>query len=272
MITLIEGRIGSGKSYFAVRDVLLKYYRFDTDKVHWVMRDDIADVVVYTNIDGFWVANDLDTAVKKAGGLEVFFTESYQKKFTRLKKHVYIIDEAQRASLFHKKFYNADVFFVFEYSRHLGIDFILITQDLYKLSPGLINLPEIHIKVQRRSMVVFRNSFVYMYMSDKDVLMKKFIKADPRIFAAYRSQRASEFMSVKSFSRRYLVIVLLLIMVACGGFYTFIKSFSWLFYKSSNDKIVSVSPKVVTRKLVGVVGGYGYYSELGHVIKEKIIH
>ena len=35
MVTLIEGRIGSGKTYFAVREVLYSYYRFDMDKVHW---------------------------------------------------------------------------------------------------------------------------------------------------------------------------------------------------------------------------------------------
>ena len=65
---------------------------------------------------------------------------------------------------------------MFEYSRHFGIDFILITQDIWKLSPGLMGLPEIHIKVQRRSLSIFKNSFTYMYMSEKDILRKKDFK------------------------------------------------------------------------------------------------
>src|SRR3989304_1706626 len=137
MITLIEGRIGSGKSYFAVRDILYQYFTFELDKVQWIPRSDI-DVEIYSNVDGFWVVKSLDEEIKKAGGLEIFFSESYQKKFTKLKRHVYVIDEAQKSTLFHKKFYNAEVFYVFEFSRHLGIDFFLITQDLWKLSPGYI--------------------------------------------------------------------------------------------------------------------------------------
>ena len=270
MITLIEGRIGSGKTYFAVQDVLNKYYRYDNDKVQWVLNCEL-DIEIYTNIEGFWVAKDLDEVIKKAGGLEAFFSESYQKKFTKLKKHVYVIDEAQKSSLFHKKFYNTDVFYVFEFSRHLGIDFVLITQDLWKLSPGLVNLPEIHIKAQRRSMSLFKNIFIYMYMSDKDILKKKYFRLDPRIFAAYRSQRVCEIMNIKIFSRRFVVMILILVVILSCSFYAFIKCFRLLF---SGDKVVAVSKteeKIVAKKYVGVVGDYIFYQEGFRLIKEKVV-
>lgn len=271
MITLIEGRIGSGKSYFAVRDTLLKYYRFDEEKVQWVLRDDIQEVAVYTNIDGFFVAESLDDAVKKAGGLEIFFTESYQKKFTKLKRHVYVIDEAQKSSLFHRKFYNPDVFYVFEYSRHFGIDFILITQDIWKLSPGLRSLSEIHIKVQRRSLSLFKNSFIYMYMCDREVIKRKSLKADSRIFAAYRSQRVNAPSSVGSFSRRYVYIFVFLCVLVGGSFYYFINSFGPGSLNNAPVKksAVVTADKPVERVVCAVVGDYVYYRQSGKVVKEK---
>ena len=268
MITLIEGRIGSGKSYFAVRDILYQYFTLDLDKVQWIPRSDI-DVEIYSNVDGFWVVKSLDEEIKKAGGLEIFFSESYQKKFTKLKRHVYVIDEAQKSTLFHKKFYNAEVFYVFEFSRHLGIDFFLITQDLWKLSPGLVNLPEIHIKVQRRSLAVFRNSFTYMYMSDRDVLKKMSLKKDPRVFAAYRSQRVAVRDTLKSFSRRYILIFGLLFCSVAGGFYMFTKSFFWTMERSSKNKKVVNHVEKVEKKMLAVVGDYVFYNVGGKVLKEK---
>ncbi|MEK6553541.1 MAG: zonular occludens toxin domain-containing protein [Bacteroidota bacterium] len=270
MVTLIEGRIGSGKTYFAVREVLYSYYRFDMDKVHWVLRDDIDEVAIYSNVDGFWAANSLDDAIKVAGGLDTFFSESYQKKFTKLKRHVYVIDEAQKSSLFHRKFYNPDVFYVFEYSRHFGIDFILITQDIWKLSPGLMGLPEIHIKVQRRSLSIFKNSFTYMYMSEKDILRKKTLRKDPRVFAAYRSQRVLVKDVMKSFTRRYIAIIAMLFVVIGCSFFYFIHSFG---PGSLNNvpvkKSVVIVDKPVERVVCAVVGDYVYYRQSGKVVKEK---
>ena len=103
-----------------------------------------------------------------------YFFQSHTEKFTKLKRHVYVIDEAQKSSLFHK-FYNPDVFYVFEYSRHFGIDFILITQDIWKLSPGLIGLLKFISGTKTFSFYI-QEFFTYMYMSEKDILRKNFGK------------------------------------------------------------------------------------------------
>ncbi len=270
MITLIEGRIGSGKSYFAVREILYNYFTFDDDKVRWVPRDDL-EVEIYTNIDGFWVTKNLNDVVKAAGGVDCFFTESYQKKFAKLKKHIYVIDEAQKSTWFHRKYFNQEVFDLFDYSRHYGLDIFLITQDIWKMSPGLVGLPEIHIKVQRRSLAVFRNSFTYMYMSDKDILKKMSLKKDPRVFFAYRSQRVAVRDAVKSFSRRYIMIFGLLFCCVAGAFYMFTKSFFWTMEKKVKHSKVVSSEKVVVKKVVAVVGDYVFYNDAGKIIKEKRI-
>lgn len=269
MVTLIEGRIGSGKSYFAVREVLYNYYRFDNDKVRWVLRDDIDEVSIYSNVDGFWVANSLDDVIKSAGGMEIFFTPAYQKKFTKSKRHVYVIDEAQKSSLFHRKFYNTDVFELFEFSRHYGLEFFLITQDIWKMSPGLVGLPEIHIKVQRRSLSLFKNSFCYMYMSEKDIVKKKTLRKDPRVFMAYRSQRVLRRDFPKSFTRRYVMIILFLFMIVGGSFYYFINSFGHNSLANMPAKAAKVVDKPVERVVCAVVGDYVYYRQSGKVVKEK---
>ena len=90
MVTLIEGRIGSGKTYFAVREVLYSYYRFDMDKVHWVLRDDIDEVAIYSNVDGFWAANSLDDAIKVAGGLDTFFFRVISEKIYKVEKDMFM--------------------------------------------------------------------------------------------------------------------------------------------------------------------------------------
>ena len=238
-------------------------YRRDTDQTtisinHWITLDNMGRFIL--------ISHELGHHILKRNH---DFSESYQKKFTKLKRHVYVIDEAQKSTLFHKKFYNAEVFYVFEFSRHLGIDFFLITQDLWKLSPGLVNLPEIHIKVQRRSLAVFRNSFTYMYMSDRDVLKKMSLKKDPRVFAAYRSQRVAVRDTLKSFSRRYILIFGLLFCSVAGGFYMFTKSFFWTMERSSKNKKVVNHVEKVEKKMLAVVGDYVFYNVGGKVLKEK---
>lgn len=257
MITLIEGRVGSGKSYYAVREILYNYYKWDDEKVQWIPRDDI-DVSIYTNIDGFYLAGDLNEAIKKAGGLESFFSDSYQRKFTRMKRHVYVIDEAQKSSLFHKKYYDADVFYVFEYHRHYGLDIFLLTQDIYKLSPGLSGLPEVHIKVQRRSFVL-GSGFVYMYMSDRDILKKKRLSKDPRVFRAYRSQRVLQIQKVSSFSKRYAALFILAFISAVGGFVFFLKTFSLRKPSAPKSEQVAIVKDVAVRKKVARVGNKLFY-------------
>lgn len=268
MITIIEGKLGSGKTYFVVRELLYQYYKFDNEKVKWVHKEGVEDVSIYTNIDGFHVANSLDDAIKNAGGLEKFFSENYQKQFTKFRKHIYVIDEAQKEQFFHKKFYNNAVFYVFEYARHFGIEFYLITQDIWKLSPGVMNLSEYHIKVQRRSFLVSKKCFVYLYMSDKDILMKKKVRKDSRVFSAYRSQRVLWQNNVRSFSRRYVFVFGFLLLVIVCAFVYFIKSFNL----GSDNKVkdVIVDKRIIEdKKFVGVVGGYVYFNKDGKLIKEK---
>ena len=182
MITLVEGVIGSGKTYFVVFELLRKYFRWDENEVRYIPLSD--DVEIYTNIDGFVHGKSLTMVLSSVGGVENFFTVPVQEKLTNSKRHVYVIDEAQM--YFGRKFYNKPVFDFFQWSRHFGIDMYLITQDVYSLVRELQNLNEHHIKVVRRSYSML-GEFRYNFMSGYDVIKRKTLRADPKVFKQFRS-------------------------------------------------------------------------------------
>ena len=121
MITLIEGVIGSGKTYYAVDMIARNYCIWDESSLSYRLKDGI---VLYTNIDGIKIGNDLDMLIDTVdGGISGPFNVDYLRKLTLDSRHVFVIDECQE--YFHRKFYDMAVFRVFRWSRHLGLDIIL---------------------------------------------------------------------------------------------------------------------------------------------------
>lgn len=221
MIWLIEGLIGSGKTYFVVNDILQKYFRWDSEKVLYVKRDDIK-VEVYTNIDGFFLCSDLNKYVDSVGGLESFFNIDNQEKITNDCKHVYAIDECQK--WFDRKYYNKKVFNFFQYSRHLGIDIYLLTQDYTSLSRELQALNEHHIKVARRSYSMF-GEFRYNYMVGYEIMKRKTVRPDLKVFKQYRSALSDSSEKPKMFAKKFMVYIVLLVIGVFFAGYFFMKGF-----------------------------------------------
>ncbi|HHT9114460.1 MAG TPA: zonular occludens toxin domain-containing protein [Candidatus Wunengus sp. YC65] len=219
MITLVEGCIGSGKSYYVVREILYTYFRFSEEKLMWIPRDDM-EVAIYSNVDGFWLAKDLDIAIKEAGGLTKFFNDEYQEKFTRLCRHVYIIDEVQKK--FDRKFYDKPVFNFFQYHRHYGVDIYLITQDVYSVAKEIGTLPEFRISAVRRS-YSYSKEFRYNFMVGKDIFRRRTYRTDLRVFSAFRSSTVDCSHNVKSFSGKYFIYIGFFIFLAIVGFVFMLK-------------------------------------------------
>ncbi len=256
MIILVEGTLGSGKTYYVVHEVLTKHYRFNEAEIKWEMKPD-EDVEIYSNVDGFILSRDLMEAIGKAGGLNPFFTVEYQKEFARDKKHIYIIDEAQRPDFFHRKYYDAHVFFFFQYLRHLGIDVYLITQDVRQLAKELQTLNEYHIRVSKRSHAL-ANEFRYHFMVGKDVFRRKYLKPDLKIFSAYRSSSiVGGGHDTKKFAYRYYVYIGLFIFVTVFGFFSFIRYFFPM--PSKKAVVVKTSSSFNTGfKIVAISGDFVY--------------
>ena len=109
-IRLIQGKIGSGKTYYAVNHVLKSYYTWSDELDSWVPKEKDVDVRVYTNIKNMKLGEDLDKFISDAGGLSSFFNNKYQETFCMNSNVIYIIDEAQSGNYFHRKFYDVNVF------------------------------------------------------------------------------------------------------------------------------------------------------------------
>ncbi len=220
MIALIEGMPRAGKTYYAVSDVLKKFFVFNEETLSWQLKED--NVVVYSNVDKFVVSKNLNEAIEKAGGLGVFFTVGFQEKFTREKRHVYIIDEAQGPDFFHRKYYDQHVFKFFQYHGHFAIDIYLITQDVYSLVKEMQHLSEYHIKAVRRS-YSYGKEFRYNFMVGNEIFRRRVLRKDLRVFSAYRSTVDVEGQKGSSFSHRYYIYVGMFIFVAVVGFYVMVK-------------------------------------------------
>ena len=215
-IRIIEGSIGSGKTYYVVWHILTNYFKWDGLTDNYIVKNSDKPVVVYSNIDKFILSESLDDRIKDAGGLDKFFHADYQKEFCRDRKIIYLIDEAQGPFYFHRKFYNPSVFYFFQYHRHFGCDIYLITQDTDTLSKELRNLAEYHIKALRRTFS-FLGEFKYFFSTggyDPEVFKKKTLKPKKEIFSLYSSMSQEEVEQLPSASRRYVIMVVIFFIFA----------------------------------------------------------
>lgn len=216
---IVDGAIGAGKSYYVIHHIITNYFRWDDVSDTFVPKDD--ELVIFTNIDGCKLGNDLNQAVIDAGGLNPFFTVDYQKSFLAGKRCIYVIDEAQGPNYFHRKYYDVQVFYLFQYSRHLGIDFYLITQDVKSLAKEISILPEyvVHAVSRTNSM---RGVFKYKFLTGTECFKTKTLKPEKRIFAYYKSMDQAETEKITSAPLRYMMICAILLVCAVVALKTFV--------------------------------------------------
>ena len=153
-IRIIEGKIGSGKTYYAVNHVFRSWYKWCDVNDEWIPKNSELEIKVYTNIKKMKLGHDLNLAINEAGGLNPFFTVEYQERFCENLNVIYIIDEAQSHDLFHRTYKDRHVFTFFQTSRHMGIDIYLITQDTQCLAKELRSLAEYHIVAVQRTKTI----------------------------------------------------------------------------------------------------------------------
>lgn len=254
-IYIIDGKIGSGKTYYAVRHLLKRFYNFDSQTHEWFPS---RPHVLVTNIDGLKIDHiDLSEEVRK-NGLEGVFSESYVNGLrgsSRLPV-IFVIDEAQSPSFFHRKYYNEKVFYFFQYSRHYGVDIYLVTQDSESLSKEIKVLPESTIHAVARSFTTGL-SFHYKRMSHGEVSSQFVVKKDQNVFRSYRSFNHDEDDKPKSVVGRYAVFIVVGILIVLISFKYFYLDglFGGKKARTPEHKItdssfpvsssVSVSPKVI---------------------------
>ena len=195
------------------------------------------DCIVITNIDQLSLAHvDLRVEIAEAGELArvailgdldlsekqrnfkldkldpvaEFFSLDYQEVYRHRyddKPIVYLVDEAQR---FFRKgmdrvLREKGVFDYFEYHRHFGHDIFLVTQNVKKLPPDIVYLPEYIISAVPRSRSI-GFGFKYRWVSSGEVINTETLRADQEIFSIYQSMEASETEKIKNPLVRKIVL------------------------------------------------------------------
>jgi len=212
-IRIIEGKIGSGKTYYAVHHVFRSWYKWSDETDEWIPKNSDIEIKVYTNIKKMKLGYDLNLAIEEAGGLNPFFTEEYQERFSENCNAIYIIDEAQSYDLFHRSYKDKQVFTFFQKSRHIGIDIYLITQDVQSLAKELRSLAEYHIVAVQRTKSI-GNLFTYKFYAGKDCFKTKRIKKDNKVFSLYRSMIEKEAEKINSAVLKYIIMFVVIISLA----------------------------------------------------------
>lgn len=215
MIIIVEGKLGSGKTYYAVNYMIKKYFKFDEEILDFVAKK---DVKIVSNIDSLVLPHiNLDDEIERLGKGGVFSLDYVRNE--KGYNFVYIIDEAQH--YFSRKYFDKDVFKFFQMSRHEGVDILLITQDRYTLSRELQNLSERSIFASQRS-VRSKNTFVYKTKIDDDVVGMSYLRFDKRIANLYRSQEKDEIEKVSYAGKKYIYFACAMLVCCVLGFIMFI--------------------------------------------------
>lgn len=223
MIIVVEGKIGSGKTYWAVNYLVEKWYDYNPNIFQYQAKGNIR---IITNIKGLELPHvDLDSEVERLGGLEKVFSEDYPGMKDQGVATIFIVDEAQGPRYFPRKYYNPQVFLFLQKSRHIGVDVILITQDKFTLSKEVQVLSEYNVQAIQRT-VRAKNVFMYKYVIGDEVAKRKNIIFNKRVAGLYTSFEKLESEKVTYVWKKYavgmsvaFVFVVIMFKLAVGSFF-----------------------------------------------------
>lgn len=253
-IKIVTGVPGSGKTYFVVREVVSKNYRFSKTYGEWVPKELKKKVTIITNIAGLKLPHiKLDDILQENNykSHRNLFTlngiKPVQEKYGYL---VIIIDEAQ--GYFPRSFRdnpgtsngednNNSVFYFFEKHRHEGIDIYLCAQLFGRLNPDIANLFEYHIHAVRRSFSIGGEFKFRVYLGGIEVSVIKF-PFSKSIGAIYQTVQVEEELQGKKVHpyRKYMIWGSLLMIFLAVMISTFIYMFKNL---AKTDDVAVSLPK-----------------------------
>lgn len=201
-LRIVDGVPGSGKTYFAVNHLVENYIKKNKN------------VLVITNIEDLLIDHvSLDDLLKEKS-LKEIFSDTYFKELNEKhpdKQLIVLIDECQR--YFHKKFYDVDVFYFFQYHRHLGIDIYLVTQNEKLLPLQLTSLAEVLIHAQPRSTSII-GEMKYVVKVSGEAVDRQVLKPKQAVFDLYKSMQKQEGEKVKNPFKKYFIVAVLILLVS----------------------------------------------------------
>ena len=206
MIIIIEGKLGSGKTYWAVNYLLEKFYSYNESINQFVPKYN--DLRIVSNIDELDIEHEDLKKIVESKGLPHAFSEEYIKGSSHC---IYVIDEAQY--YFDRKYSNKEVFRFFQMSRHWGVDIIMITQDVNTMSRELRNLAETTIKAYPRSKAA-KGIMRYAWETEGEKFKDQTLRFKKEVGSMYRSRLKDETIKAPNAWKRYMYIGIGMLIVA----------------------------------------------------------
>lgn len=222
-IHFVYGVPRSGKSYYAVFHLLKNYFDWIEGTGGYHLKEKYKDIRIVTNLECLKVPHDnLDDWIHKAGGVDIFFSYDFQEDlFKKCPQIVYIIDECHK--YFPDNYRNNDVFNWFSYHGHWGQTIYLISQSQYNVPRRITHLVEIMLYALPRSSSLFGGKDLkYNVISGREIVDKKTLIKQKKIFAHYKSQDKKEVEKVKNPMMKYIVVMLVALVLVGFKFASFI--------------------------------------------------
>lgn len=215
-IVFITGTPGAGKSYYAVKRIVedlkkdtnlvvsnidglerakLSFYLGKEVNNFWTLDEFLATALSFCNMhyDGNYrnaFLTILNVDYWKRFILPKLFGElGYRKVIFYLDEFQSIIDEDTELTQLQK--------FFFDYHRHLGLDFFIITQSIQRMNKAIRNLVEIELRLINLRIFGISNMVVLKTIIGGVPVKKTIIKYDPKIFVLYRSALVEHMKGVK---------------------------------------------------------------------------
>lgn len=208
MITLITGVPGSAKSYYAVYYVNSLSKEAQQKVIH-----NIEGLKLGTSLDQY----SLDSNISKTD----IFRKSFHENNNSLYGYLFIIDEA--AEFFPKNFRDIDIISFFDYHRHYGLDIILLTQDIKKISPDISCLAENHYRAASSAANIIPFYFTYRQIIGGEKVSTKYLRKKKEIFALYKSSNNLS-SGTLNIGKIYIVLIFLTILFIIFSGYSWLKS------------------------------------------------
>jgi len=215
-IVFITGSPGAGKSYYAVKRIVedlkkdtnlvvsnidgldrakLSFYLGKEVNNLWTLDEFLATALSFCNMhyDGNYrnaFLTILNVDYWKRFIIPKLFGElGYRKVIFYLDEFQSIIDEDTELTQLQK--------FFFDYHRHLGLDFFIITQSIQRMNKAIRNLVEIELRLVSLRVFGISNMAVLKTIIGGVPVKKSIVKYDPKIFVLYRSALVEHMKGVK---------------------------------------------------------------------------
>ena len=215
-IVFITGSPGAGKSYYAVKRIVEDLKKDTNLVVSNIDGLDRAKLSFYLGkeVNNLWTLDEfLATALSFCGmhydgnyrnAFLTILNVDYWKRFILPKlfgelgyrKVIFYLDEFQSIIDEDTELTQLQKFF-FDYHRHLGLDFYIITQSIQRMNKAIRNLAEIELRLVSLRIFGISNMAVLKTIIGGVPVKKTVIKYDPKIFVLYRSALVEHMKGVK---------------------------------------------------------------------------